>query len=192
MWLPHPAYALRAFSPILRFLTIGLEHCPATAARRGHSTDRRAGCWCAPRRSARLPASRSPPRRSTGASLVSAWGQGLDGYRPESGQHRLASSPLGKETRRRSTFFLPWPWRSAGTPRQHGEEHHNKLLHPHISEGTAIMVQPKLGGERPPSSGSWGRTWKIPEKSAGPFMATITELIPSTVKACTMKGSGAG
>jgi hypothetical protein len=37
-------------------------------------------------------------------SLVWAWGQGLDGFRPESGQHRLASPPLGKETRRRSRF----------------------------------------------------------------------------------------
>jgi len=50
--------------------------------------------------------------------------------------------------------ILPWPWRRAGTPKQPGEEHLNKPLHPHIPERTAIMVQPKLDGERPPSDGS--------------------------------------
>src|SRR5438128_6550496 len=50
--------------------------------------------------------------------------------------------------------FSHGQWRSAGTPKQYGEEHLNKPLHPHIPERTAIIVQPKLDGERPPSDRS--------------------------------------
>src|SRR5206468_7602241 len=106
----------------------------------------------------------SPPRRSTGAFPGLGVGPGPRRFQAGVGP-ASAREPAAGQGGPATFYVLPWPWRSAGAPRQHGEEHLNKPLHPHIPERTAIMVQPKLGGERPPSSGSWGRAWKIPEKS---------------------------
>ena len=95
-------------------------------------------------------------------SLVSAWGQGLDGFRPESGQHRLASPPLGKETRRRSTF-------SHGHGGVRGRPN-NPVRSTLISRFTLTSPSALLSWFSLSSMVNghhqvdhWGRAWKIPE-----------------------------